>query len=76
MRALAREGKRPFILPSTHRGPMAISASSADLHIVQIPIGELRPDPANPRKIGDAELDAASPPARRRWRIWARRTPA
>src|ERR687891_2858238 len=29
-----------------------------DLQIVQVPIGELHPDPANPRKISDAELDA------------------
>src|SRR3954447_23909441 len=31
--------------------------ATADLQIVQIPIDELRPDPANPREIGDAELD-------------------
>jgi DNA modification methylase len=28
------------------------------LQIVQVPIADLRPDPANPRKISDAELDA------------------
>src|ERR1044071_1681916 len=33
-------------------------AITADLQIVQIPIDQLRPDPANPRKISDAELDA------------------
>src|SRR5436853_2660021 len=29
-----------------------------DLQIVQIPIDDLHPDPANPRKISDPELDA------------------
>ena len=29
-----------------------------EIQIEQVPIGELRPDPANPRRIGDAELDA------------------
>jgi len=33
------------------------SATPSDLRIVQVPIDELRPDPANPRKISDAELD-------------------
>ena len=28
-----------------------------DLQIVQVPIDDLRPDPSNPRKISDAELD-------------------
>jgi ParB-like chromosome segregation protein Spo0J len=31
--------------------------ATADLRIVQVPINELRTDPANPRRIGDAELD-------------------
>jgi ParB/RepB/Spo0J family partition protein len=31
---------------------------AADLQIVQVPIDDLRPDPANPRKISDAELEA------------------
>jgi ParB-like chromosome segregation protein Spo0J len=30
----------------------------SQLQIVQVPIAELRPDPANPRKISDTELDA------------------
>jgi ParB/RepB/Spo0J family partition protein len=29
-----------------------------DLQIVQTPIGELNPYPANPRRIGDAELES------------------
>jgi DNA modification methylase len=33
------------------------TTTPSDLQIVQVPIGELRPDPANPRKISDAELD-------------------
>src|SRR2546427_10264953 len=32
--------------------------ATADLQIVQVPIDELHPDPANPRKISDAELDS------------------
>ena len=32
--------------------------NTADLQIVQVPIDELHPDPANPRKISDSELDA------------------
>src|SRR5690242_16743901 len=28
------------------------------LSVEQVPIDDLRPDPANPRKIGDAELEA------------------
>ena len=31
---------------------------SAELVVVQVPIEELRPDPANPRKIRSRELDA------------------
>src|SRR5438874_3147176 len=31
---------------------------TADLQIVQVPIDDLHPDPTNPRKISDAELDA------------------
>lgn len=33
-------------------------ATPHDLQVVQVPIDDLHPDPANPRKIGDAELDA------------------
>ena len=33
------------------------TTTPSDLQIVQVPIAELRPDPANPRKISDAELD-------------------
>src|SRR5437588_9247139 len=33
-------------------------AATTDLLIVQVPINDLRPAPANPRKISDAELDA------------------
>src|SRR5437867_8935036 len=33
-------------------------ATTSDLQIVQVPIDELHPDPANPRKISDSELDA------------------
>jgi ParB-like chromosome segregation protein Spo0J len=36
---------------------MATTAPT-DLQIVQVPIDELHPDPANPRKISTAELDA------------------
>src|SRR3989442_13253243 len=35
-----------------------MAQATADLQIVQVPIDDLHPDPANPRKIGDAELDA------------------
>src|SRR5687767_14729670 len=37
---------------------MVPTKASADLQIVQVPIDDLRPDPANPRKISDAELDS------------------
>src|SRR5580765_5178811 len=37
---------------------MVPSRASADLQVVQVPIDDLRPDPANPRRIGDAELDS------------------
>jgi ParB-like chromosome segregation protein Spo0J len=37
---------------------MAQTAIPTDLQIVQVPIDDLHPDPANPRKISDAELDA------------------
>jgi DNA modification methylase len=36
---------------------MAIS-TTRDLQIVQVPIDQLHPDPANPRRISDSELDA------------------
>ena len=32
--------------------------TTADFQIVQVPIDDLHADPANPRKISDAELDA------------------
>jgi ParB-like chromosome segregation protein Spo0J len=32
--------------------------TTIDPQIVQVPIDNLRPDPANPRKISDSELDA------------------
>jgi hypothetical protein len=35
-----------------------IPASLADLVVEQVPIDDLRPDPANPRRIGEEELDA------------------
>jgi hypothetical protein len=35
-----------------------MATAADDLQIVQVPIDDLRPDPANPRKISDAELDA------------------
>jgi DNA modification methylase len=34
------------------------TTAPADLQIVQVPIDDLRPDPANPRKISDTELEA------------------
>jgi ParB-like chromosome segregation protein Spo0J len=34
-----------------------MSAATTELQIVQVPIDELHPDPKNPRKITDAELD-------------------
>jgi ParB-like chromosome segregation protein Spo0J len=37
---------------------MAQATIPTDPQIVHIPIDELHPDPANPRKISDAELDA------------------
>src|SRR5664280_2985074 len=37
---------------------MTTSASLPSLTVEQVPIDELRPDPANPRRIGDDELDA------------------
>src|SRR6266540_3140298 len=36
---------------------MVPARGSLDLQIVQAPIDDLHPDPANPRKISDAELD-------------------
>ncbi len=35
-----------------------VHTAPTNLQIVQVPIDALRPDPANPRKISDAELDA------------------
>jgi hypothetical protein len=39
-----------------------MAATTSDLQIVQVPIDDLHPYPANPRKISYAELDAS--PAR------------
>lgn len=35
-----------------------MATTATDLQIVQIPIDDLRPDPANPRRISDDELNA------------------
>src|SRR5688500_14251110 len=35
-----------------------MSATRTDLQIVQVTIDDLHPDPANPRRISDSELDA------------------
>src|SRR5438309_6245998 len=35
-----------------------MTTTTTELQIVQVPIDELHPDPANPRKISDADLDA------------------
>src|SRR4030065_447092 len=32
--------------------------TTQQIQVEQVPIGELRPDPANPRRINDAELEA------------------
>jgi ParB-like chromosome segregation protein Spo0J len=37
---------------------MTTSKPLPSLAVEEIPIDRLRPDPANPRRIGDAELDA------------------
>src|SRR5437660_11203030 len=39
-------------------GHVAQTTIPTDLQIVQVPIDDLHPDPANPRKIGASELDA------------------
>ena len=36
---------------------MAPTAIPTDLQVVQVPIDDLHPDPANPRKISAEELD-------------------
>lgn len=45
-----------------HRGPLTRRSKTrlarTSIVIEQVPIDSLRPDPANPRRIGDAELDA------------------
>src|SRR6266700_5979617 len=56
MRTLRPLGGRPFICPLREQGGRMTATS--DLQIVQVPIDDLHPDPANPRKISDAELDA------------------
>jgi ParB-like chromosome segregation protein Spo0J len=35
-----------------------MAPAATDLHIIQVPIDDLRPDSANPRKISDTELDS------------------
>ena len=35
-----------------------MQAATPDLQIVQVPIDDLHPDPKNPRKIDDAQLDS------------------
>ena len=37
------------------------------LEITHLPIGDLRPDPANPRRISDEELGVADPVHKRIW---------
>jgi hypothetical protein len=34
-----------------------MATTASDQQIVQVPIYDLRPDPANPRKISDRKLD-------------------
>ena len=46
-----------FALRGKPGGQVTQTAIPTDLQIVQVPIDELHPDPKNPRKIGDAELD-------------------
>src|SRR3990172_11974046 len=41
----------------TSEGEQAMKAVQ-QIQIEQVPIGELRPDPANPRRISDQELEA------------------
>src|SRR5439155_2890218 len=53
----ARRGQRPFFDALRGRPGGRMTATS-ELQIVQVPIDELHPDPANPRKISDSELDA------------------
>src|SRR6266508_1986440 len=50
------EGDVLFVALQTKEGQMP--AATAELQIVQVPIDELRPDPANQRKISDPQLDA------------------
>jgi hypothetical protein len=38
------------------------------LTIEQVPIDQLRPDPANPRRIGEDELGRATSPRTKCWR--------
>jgi DNA modification methylase len=42
----------------SRKGPFVLSAPTATYDIAWVPIDDLHPDPANPRKISDAELDA------------------
>src|SRR5437016_6537474 len=52
-----KEGNVLFSRPPTSGGQVTLTATT-DLQIVHVPIDDLHPDPANPRKISDAELDA------------------
>ena len=49
--ARERAKRQPLTRRPRNRGPRSID-------VEQVPIDLLRPDPANPRRIGDAELDA------------------
>src|SRR5688500_690726 len=50
--------RRVFSCPPTRRARMSATGAATDLQIIQAQIDDLRPDPANPRKISPAELDA------------------
>ena len=41
-----------------------MATAASELQVIQVPIDDLRPDPANPRRISDGELDALSRPLR------------
>src|SRR5438552_16470428 len=45
-------------MPSEEPGGRMPPATTNELQIVQVPIDDLHPDPKNPRKISDSELDA------------------
>ena len=53
------EGAGPMSgTPRARRTAGAERAAAASLHIEQLPIAALHPDPGNPRRIGEAELVA------------------